>query len=1173
MNYKEIYDRLRDNKSEDIYKDLDNIKKEYSNIDVESLSDLSLFKSLYNSLDYYKRQIENKSFNIDLNSIKKKIDDKYSNELDIVEKEQNEIMLKLKNKVEIKIKEKKDLIKIRNIEIIKRNEEKKLLSDSIKTKNSELIFKQNRLLEYSKEILELCKYYGIKVYDINIDKSIINNTELSTLYDEYYEEISKNGVDGNIITRIKNKTNERIELLSLVVIIFMICMFTKLFDIIAIIFIIYIYFKKSKENNSTAKYNVLAGICFNININDFMEKDILVDDIEDLISEDFNIDEEEDFKDLLLEINNTISKASKDEDIRNNMSKDISEYMREYQSMNDEISKISLKIEDIKKDMLLDIKVLYEKLSNKEKELKSKISLLGDTFSEDYIINTEVKLGFDEDTFIYQTLEVGMRNIVFNKSNCSEEDLDSFIKVMLANFYCNVRPGYLDVLVYDPNGRGRSLSGFYSTELEKIFVRSDESIEKILEGLKNHIDNVINLTKGKSINDYNRESEKIGRTMLGYKLLIVLSQSKQMEEDETLRSFMEYSASLGVFVWIVSDMNFKNTLVFRRPFQNIDNPIKIDRFEFPVKISEGLENSFKNLQVNTLFWNDYNNNTTKKDDIWSKNTDEFIELNPGYENGDTSKSKGYTLGNQGDIHGICVGTSGAGKSAFINQLIANLCYKYSPKTLSLWLVDFKGTEFNFYLKRPELKQYNMLPHLNACLCTSDPDYSVSLFKAIRDLTDTRFRDLKALGFDNMYNYNKAMRKAGREEECWKRTLVIIDEFQVIFEKTDSKAQLSIKADITQMSKLARAAGVHLLFCSQSMNNTIPPDILDQFTLRFGLRCSLATSQAIMGTNFSGEIKERNGYLYVSSTDDKKKELQKLYRIPYLDKDPLRIVIDDIAKLSDELNYFNEGVITYNETDVHYLDEVSDLYNGPLKNYDVNNLFVLGELMVYSKDYKRSNIILNRGNNEHIFATFSDTMDMVMFFNTIMCNLSNNGGLSKIIFNSQVQDLGYVCGVDKYLDDGNKFFCDEVNNPASLLKIFKDINNKRSSIVNKSSLDPIYIILIGWDKSIGFGVNTNYSLSEEYNTLLQICGMNNIHFIFINTSLNDIQKNIVMSCKYKIAGKVDNKTSMTLLDSEVAYKIYEQPNGYMFLFEDGKLERMKIYQSTIDREIKERRLRI
>ena len=133
---------------------------------------------------------------------------------------------------------------------------------------------------------------------------------------------------------------------------------------------------------------------------------------------------------------------------------------------------------------------------------------------------------------------------------------------------------------------------------------------------------------------------------------------------------------------------------------------------------------------------------------------------------------------------------------------------------------------------------------------SDPDYSRSLFTAIREESERRYNRLKQMKFRNIVEHNDEMRKQGREDEIIPRIIFLVDEFQVIYTKADSKTIESVNTDITILSKVARAAVVHVIFCSQSMKGTISSDILNMFTLRICLRCEPEVSLQILGTPYA-----------------------------------------------------------------------------------------------------------------------------------------------------------------------------------------------------------------------------------------------------------------------------------------------------------------------------------
>lgn len=1174
MRYREVFDIKASNlnkASEEFFTSVEEFLKSHSASGVESLEQV---RPLLNEIDTFLKSLREMSIDFKLDDINTVINGEYNIKQKSIDGKRDELISKFKERIEQIQNEKRQEILKQNEEIRSRNNK---LLEEIEASNSryrQLEAKRQQLLEYSEDILQVCSDYGIKVSEISLDNDMFTIDEFESFYAEFSKFLQVNANKRNFIRVLRDKLNENYTTLGIILLIAFICMFTPVLDILSIVFIFHLLCLQATQSSFVKKYSILAGLAFNVHPMELgLIKEISDDQLEQELSEDIDVDSDPDLLSLYDKFQEDLGSID-DESIKSEKANELAAFVGHYKELEKEVNSLVHNVDQKRSNYISRLIDLKEEIEFIEQDLKSKIKLLGSDFSEDFVINTTVKLGMNTDTYIYENVDLGMQNVVIKSSGNNPNDIDAFIKVLMVNFYSNVRPGYLDITIFDPNGLGSSMAGFYNPETEHLYRFETENLNKPIKDLLAYIDTVIKVTKGIPINEYNRKAADIGKVTLSYKLLIILSQPKSIEENEALRSLMEYSADYGVFIWIVSDSTFKNTKVFNKPFENIKSPIKINRQQFPIDSTNNFVDKLKSLKTPALMFDVFINKVVPIQNMWKQNADEFIELMPGFEDGDSSKYKGYTVGNTGDIHAICVGGTGAGKSVFINHLIATIARTYSPKDVSLWLVDFKGSEFTFYLKKPEIGHNYLLPHISACLCTSDPDYSVSLFGVLRQEAEDRYKFLMDKGFKNMYEYNKAMRKQGHPELCMTRTLIIVDEFQVIFEKTDGKAQDLLKKHITYIAKVARACGVHLFFCSQSMKGTMSADILSQFTLRFGLRCDMEVSKAIMGTSFSGDIREKNGFLYIRSIDDKKLELQKRYRTPFIPDDQLLGTIELAAKKANEIGFKRDKEpIQYDERTKHNIEELDALYKGPLSKTDNNCLFILGERMVYSDKGRRSNFKLLRENNQHIFSIFGNMDDYVMFFMTLQRNLQYNGN-HKCIYNTSVTDTGYLCCIDKIIDDSNSMFYTEEQNPSTLIDVFEGIAEGRKKVDDPNKLNPLFIFCINWDKALGFGIDSKYQITDRYVKLLQTCGVLHMHFIFICSSRQDIPKALVNSCKHKIAGKCDSKSSMDLLESEAASKVYDSgDNGYMFYNRSGLIERLKIYQSNLTRKLKENMINI
>ena len=718
----------------------------------------------------------------------------------------------------------------------------------------------------------------------------------------------------------------------------------------------------------------------------------------------------------------------------------------------------------------------------------------------------------------------------------------------------------------------------YHADINRLITFYYDNVSKVIDELGAIANQNMKDMGGIDIWTFNADCEETGKTPKDYHLLIILSQPKKMEEDEAIRALFEYSAAQGIVIWTVSDnMTSDNAFVFNKPFEGVQNPIKFVDGKWCKQSTENYIYAINNTKTASLLWKDFIAGVIPDEKYWTGSGNEFIELYPGYLNGDPTSFKPYTVGNEGNVHILAVGGTGAGKSVFLNHLIACSTRLYDPTEMELWMADFKGVEFNFYL--PSEQYPFMLPHIKACLCTSDPDFATSLFKAVRNMADKRYEDMLAIGVKNMPGWNAYWKRKAEEENNpklyqenkWPRVLFICDEFQVIFEKADPKSLESINEDITQLAKVARAAGVHIFFTSQSMKKTISDDILQQFSLRFALRCDKEVSMAVMGTPFAGEITEKNGYLYVRSVEMKLED-QKRYRTPFAADDILREHIkgtyDNALKWESEGKFKFRDVISYLESDRHPIEDVDKWFSNEevMKKLPESGVFFLGMRMAYTANKAPDNIILDNKNNTHIFSIFRDYTDFVLFFNTIVHNIALNKNPGTVIINSQVEDLSYITDAEKYITReadkpklSNKYSCSE------MVSWIKGLLKSKQAKGQKDK--PVWIILLGWDKGNGFGVDSDMSMVSDFGVLLQTCGEFNIHIIFICSGLGQIRRAIYEACTYKIAGKCTEDESMTIITTKQASRLYpSMKTGWMFKYVDGSITRDKLWISPVEREI-------
>lgn len=138
-------------------------------------------------------------------------------------------------------------------------------------------------------------------------------------------------------------------------------------------------------------------------------------------------------------------------------------------------------------------------------------------------------------------------------------------------------------------------------------------------------------------------------------------------------------------------------------------------------------------------------------------------------------------------HLLIAGTTGSGKSAFINNLIMNLILKNPPNKLSLILIDPKIVEFSIYKN---------IPHL----CR----------KVVQD-TETAINILNDLVFEMQKRYKKLDKQGlNFNSNQFSKIIVVIDELADLM--LSSKKE--VETPIVRLAQKGRACGIHLVLATQ-----------------------------------------------------------------------------------------------------------------------------------------------------------------------------------------------------------------------------------------------------------------------------------------------------------------------------------------------------------------------
>ncbi len=239
------------------------------------------------------------------------------------------------------------------------------------------------------------------------------------------------------------------------------------------------------------------------------------------------------------------------------------------------------------------------------------------------------------------------------------------------------------------------------------------------------------------------------------------------------------------------------------------------------KSSEDLDKCVAALE--TYFKNDVSICSTEND-VYIKIYTTRLKSKYTYQTHQVEKTKGLSLVLGVTRSGILVqdlsvnphlsviGSTGSGKSVYVNSILCNLIENYTPQELELVLIDLKGNELNEY-KNLMFTKY----HTTSC------QEATAYFKQIKIEMTERY---KILGHHrSIQSYNKANPK-----NKMKYQFVVIEE---CYSLINNKEAWLLIADL--LSK-ARACGVHFLLTTQRpTSDVIPPMVTTHLAIRVGLK--------------------------------------------------------------------------------------------------------------------------------------------------------------------------------------------------------------------------------------------------------------------------------------------------------------------------------------------------
>lgn len=243
-------------------------------------------------------------------------------------------------------------------------------------------------------------------------------------------------------------------------------------------------------------------------------------------------------------------------------------------------------------------------------------------------------------------------------------------------------------------------------------------------------------------------------------------------------------------------------------------------------------------------------------------------------------------------HTLVTGMIGSGKSTLLHTLIMGLLMKYSPEDVQIYLMDFKdGVEFKIYT------EYD-LKNFRAISIDTEPEFGLAVLKKIEAEMQARNNIFKQEGCRGLEGYRREMAEKGNPHHGMPRTILIIDEFQEAFGRSDDPVMSEAAEIIKRLTLVGRAPAIYLIMATQDIKNAaaLPETVYNQFETRIALKSSPDSARIILPDNPMADQLinlDKGVAIFNASAGNKDHNVQ--CRIAFCSEDEQRTLLEQIAQ--------------------------------------------------------------------------------------------------------------------------------------------------------------------------------------------------------------------------------------------------------------------------------------
>jgi len=763
---------------------------------------------------------------------------------------------------------------------------------------------------------------------------------------------------------------------------------------------------------------------------------------------------------------------------------------------------------------------------------------------------------------------LGDKNLCVTYDAASESKANDFVNSIIARLYESNPARLITTVVVDADFMTGLDDSFklLNRDLYKVVSRADE-VRNAIQSLRDRASSILRnllVEKGATLQSYNSTHESKEANVL----LVVKDFPHGLNADtmENLWRLVNAGPKVGIYVIILTSKdsiynlsqkeaetfdwekfkelstvyNFENNTgdVFDVLRSNTSDTI-IEKAQHFVSVSESeIKNIVKALnskcELNEDVVVSFADYMPDRSDWWSFDSAKQIEIPFGVGNDMLTKSLKITQ-ESGQNTAVVIGIPGSGKSVFLHSLICSSAIKYSPDELRMYLIDFSGVEFNSYA-------LGKLPHARVIAPEAEREFGLSI---LNELVEEGARRMTLCRDHNVSNIVDLKRVA--PDINVSRLLVIIDEFQKLFEIENDLISREANSKIHIIIQEFRKFGINLILATQKLpsGSFLPRDLIAN---RIVFKSSPADFAALISTEGNnGMPRLRTGQCIYNSESGAAYDNEKVQGY-YVSKTDIDSLLQQLSDFEKSQKYEREPLKVFRSA------EQPDFKNRRLQNNHMGIRKAGSSIPVYLgesisvSDYD-VNLELNLEGANHLLIIGGEAAvaESICFHSLVSVSTYHaDDSASFIVINGMRSDnpmANKIMATINSLPFGVSFPTKSADIEYALTQVKELIEERKES--SDSTFDYVYLGIFDFQNCHAFDKDTSgkYEKPSTSATLLEYILRNGssvgVFTILQVDSLENLTRigSVLNAFNYRIALQMPEMDSTKIVGSSAANKLF------------------------------------